>query len=131
MKEELFKEFSYYFPYVAKHAVSYEAEDEDTLIIKMNDGDVLIFDNWEKWFRHVPRDSNNMSEQECKDEFSFRLRQMMARRKFTQVQLAEKTGITQALISSYVSGKRLPSFYNLDKIAKVLRCSTDAFRYRG
>ena len=131
MKEKLFKAFSFHFPFTAKNAITYEAEDEDTLIVKMSDGDVLAFDNWTGSYRHVPRDSNNMSEQECKDEFAFRLRQMMARRKLTQMDLAELTGIPQSQISNYVSGKSLPGFYNLDRIVKVLKCSADSLIYRG
>lgn len=81
--------------------------------------------------RKLPRDSNNMSEEEYRIEFSMRLKKIMYRKGWTQDDLSEATGITQAMISRYISRKATPSFYNVDKIAKALGCSTDEFRYFG
>jgi transcriptional regulator with XRE-family HTH domain len=53
----------------------------------------------------------------------------MALEGISQCELSERTGITQPSISDYMNGKKLPSFYTVDKIAKALGCSVDAFRY--
>lgn len=46
----------------------------------------------------------------------------------TQKELAEKCGIAQATICSYENGNRIPCFYNMISIAKVLGFSLDIFK---
>lgn len=46
-------------------------------------------------------------------------------RKMTQSDLAERVGVTNATISSYEVGTRMPSFEVLVKLAQVFRVSTD------
>ena len=62
-------------------------------------------------------------------EFRQRLRRLMTRQGVSQLELSELTGIPQSTISNYLTGKFLPGFYNMDKIAKALKCSIDEFRY--
>jgi DNA-binding Xre family transcriptional regulator len=99
------------------------------LIIKLDDGDTISYDNISKSIRTMPIDANLMTEDECKYEFGLRLQRLMWRSGLTQERLSILTGITQPLLSSYVSGKRMPGLYNLDKLAKALDCSVDDFRY--
>ena len=54
---------------------------------------------------------------------------MMYIKGITQSELSNCTDIPQYLISDYIRGKRTPSFYNVDKIAKALDCSVDELRY--
>lgn len=53
------------------------------------------------------------------------LRKYRERCKFTQQQLAEKTGIAQSTIAQYENGFRKPDIVKLKKIAMVLGCTTD------
>jgi transcriptional regulator with XRE-family HTH domain len=50
-------------------------------------------------------------------------------RKITQKQLAELTGLTEAGISRYISGQRLPRIDILLKIADALGCTLDYLLY--
>lgn len=49
--------------------------------------------------------------------------------KITQKQLAELTGLTEAGISRYISGQRLPRIDILLKIADALSCTLDYLLY--
>lgn len=129
MQEEVLRNFSMYFPSFAKNMKSYKYNPPFEITVEMNDGFMLIFNSMTNSFRRLPRNCNAMSEEECKREFGFRLQNMMGRRRITQKELSEKTGIQQCLISKYINGKSAPSFYNLDKIARALGCSTEDFRY--
>lgn len=101
----------------------------DTAIIKMKNGESLLYTSLGDGFRLLPDDSNNMTFDECQHEFSIRLKNIMYQKTISQSELAKITGIPQSIISRYVSGTTLPSFYNADKIAKALDCSLDDFRY--
>jgi transcriptional regulator with XRE-family HTH domain len=50
-------------------------------------------------------------------------------RKISQKDLAEQSGLTEAGISRYISGQRLPRLDILLKIADVLHCSLDYLLY--
>ena len=39
---------------------------------------------------------------------------------FTQEQLAEKVGVTQSMISHYISGRKLPALDTLSRLCSVL-----------
>ena len=54
-----------------------------------------------------------------------RLAEILSERSMTQKDLAAATGITEAAISHYVNGTRIPRGVNLTKIAKALGTTTD------
>lgn len=129
--DDMIKRFELYFPTMSKQAIRYKADSPSTLIIELNDGDVILWDDDDTSFRHLPSDSNNMTEVQCRREFSHRLRRIMLHKGVTQMDLSTRTGIPQSQISKYASGKALPGFYNVDRIAKALNCSADELRYNG
>jgi DNA-binding Xre family transcriptional regulator len=111
-------------------AIRYESDafNMEWLIVTLDDGDRIIFDSFENTIRRIPRDSGHLSEIEARKEFGVRLRKLMFQRGITQTELSNCTNISQARLSDYITGKHSPSFYIVDKIAKVLECSTDEFR---
>ena len=129
MKEKLFEEFKLYFPLIAKKAVDWVEESGINLIVTLDDGRKVMYDDLDSTIRRLPKDSNNLTEEECAYEFGVRLRRLMWRKGVNQQELSEATGISQPMLSKYVNGKTLPGFYNLDKIAKYLKVSVDVFRY--
>lgn len=126
---DIYENVQLYFPSIAEQAVEYIERTPDILIIKIKDGRTMYYDDIEKTMRQLPKDSNNLTEEEYKREFGFRLREVMYREGITQLELSERTGISQSMLSSYTSGRNIPSFYKVDKIAKALKCSTDELRY--
>lgn len=58
-------------------------------------------------------------------EFSERLRELRKKENFTQVEVAEKLGISQPAYASWERGVKKPTQGNLVKIAQVLNVSID------
>ena len=129
MNDYVYDEFSFNFPSIAKQATSYHHISDIELIIKLENGEVVSYENINKSLRILPSDSMSLTEEECRREFAIRLKLMMTVRGTSQTKLSEATGIQQHMISDYTNGKRAPSLYNLDKIAKALNCSLDELRY--
>jgi predicted XRE-type DNA-binding protein len=117
------------FPYIAEHVRCYTPQGDFELLIHLDDGSSILYDDIYKSFRGLPANSDDMTRDECKREYGMRLTTIMDRRGISQSVLSEMTGIPQSIISSYVTGRNCPSFYQADKIAKALGCSTDDFRY--
>ena len=58
-------------------------------------------------------------------EFSERLKELRKKANFTQVEVAEKLGISQPAYASWERGVKKPTQDNLVKIAQVLNASVD------
>ena len=125
----LFDNFAMYFPSLAENTITYEELNEVELVAKLNNGRALLYDDIDHSFRMLPVNSVDMTEDECRAEFGWRLRKIMYRNGITQEELSERTGIAQSRISNYLRGKNSPTFYVVDRIAKALGCSVDEFRY--
>lgn len=68
-----------------------------------------------------------MSETELLKIFSKNLRKIMKEEKMTQKKLANEIGVDQSIISRYITGQSIPSFFTIIKIAEALFCSIDDF----
>lgn len=64
-----------------------------------------------------------MTEAEWRQEFTKKLQRKMDREGMDQRRLAQKTGLSEATISNYISGQRTPKIYPLVQIAKALKAS--------
>lgn len=117
------------YPFLYEKMESYEIISNYDIHIKMNDGSTVLYDDFDKSFRTLPAHSDEMTEEQCRREFAYRLYNLMRRKCITQQELGDKTGISQPQISLYLNARSLPSFYNVDKIAKALGCSVDELRY--
>ena len=58
-------------------------------------------------------------------DFGNTLKTLRFRENMTQLQLAQKLGLTKSVISAYETGLRLPSYDILINIAKIYNVSTD------
>ena len=128
--EKLFDNMRLYFPIIAERVVKYREDSQDLLITEMEDGNVFLYDDIDNSIRRIDYDSESMTEANCRHEFGKRLRRLMLRSGITQEDLSERTGISQASISTYMTGRNTPSFYNVVKIANVLNCSIDDLRFK-
>ena len=129
MSETVFDIFTMHFPFTAEKVSSWDQINSTEILLRLENGEELIFDEMDKTLRTLPPDKYSLSEEQCRNEFGIRLRKTLQRHNMSQLELSEITGIYQPQISNYISGKSTPSFYNVDKIAKALGCSVDELRY--
>ena len=106
----------------------YRELNEWDLLIIFKDGRRFIYDRFTNAFKGVYYDNiNEITEEQERREFAYRLRSLMGRRWINQDQLAEMIGTTQPMISRYVRGEAVPNAITLRKIAKALEYSMDDF----
>lgn len=127
--EQLVENLKLYHRTVYDSSLRIRMTNVDELTVETESGRTYLYYDRDNTIRLLPKDSDNLSEDECRCEFGWRLREMMWRKNITQETLCGKTGISRATISSYSTGRSTPSFYNADKIAKALNCSLDDLRY--
>lgn len=68
-----------------------------------------------------------MNELELIKLFSKNLKRIMKEENIKQEDLADEVGISQQMISRYVTGACLPSLYTTVKLADALFCTIDDF----
>lgn len=60
-----------------------------------------------------------------KEVFSENLRQLMARDRLTQVDLAKRLGVTKAAVNYWYNGRSIPQLKVVQSMANIFCCSTD------
>lgn len=129
IEPQLIQNLKRIYNFLYENMESYEVVTDFDVYLHMKDGRTVLYDDFDRSFRTLPKNKDDMTEDQCRLEFAYRLYRIMQRKHITQQELADRTGIAQPQISAYITGKRMPSFYNVDKIAKALGCSVDELRY--
>lgn len=111
-----------------KDVINIEELNDWDLLITFKSGRKVLYDIYTGYYKNVYYENiNELTEEQERKEFAYRLRSLMGRKWITQEQLAETVGLTQAMISRYVRGEAIPSAIVLRKISKALDCSMDDF----
>lgn len=131
MREHRFRNLQFYYPHIVEDAEQFFWDSPYEILIRLKNGNMVAYDDLEHTIRRLPKDSRKITEEESRNELGYRLYRMMRVKGVTQKELSEKTGISQSSISHYITGKKTPSFYNIDKIAKALDCPIDEFTYNN
>lgn len=121
----IYENFKLYYPNLAEKVVKYKETDKLEMIIELDDGSTVIFDDINDTIRYLPTDREEMTDEDYDREFGIRLRRLMLRSEMNQPALSSKTGITQSTLSTYINGKASPTIRKAIKIAKALDCSVD------
>ena len=129
VEESLLRNFEMIDPSSAARMVGYEMPDKFSLIITLDDGSKILYDDLLDTTRYLNLDPDSMSEEEIMMEFRYRLRHAMSIRGFNQIRLSEETGIPVSMISRYLTGDNVPSILKVIQIARALKCSLDELWY--
>ena len=125
----LIKQFKLYFPKIAANANKYYCGSSFDLIVFLENGDRVLYDNFRKTIKNMPKEDEEIDEAECRNSFGDMLQNILDRKGISRYKLSELTGFDPARISNYVNGKATPNLYSLYKLAKALDCSIDDFIY--
>lgn len=129
MINTILEDYQMFFPQLWKRTATYWENSSYELFARLDDDSVIIFDDIEKTVRRLPKNIDNLTEQEFKNEFGRRIRALMYRKGLTQEDLSNLSGISQSQLSGYITGRINPSFYKAYKIAEALDCSIDHLLY--
>ena len=129
IEECLLRNFEMADPLAYSKMISYELPDKFSLIVTLDDGRKLLYDDIIDSVRYLKSDPNRLTDDEMMKEFQYRLRHVMLTHGYNQLILSEETGISKGMINRYINGESIPSILNVMKIAKVLGCSLDELWY--
>lgn len=129
MKDLMFYDFGVNFPSYANRVIDYWEYCTYELGMHLDDGNEMIYDYMNKSIGRSPKYGDELTEQECKNEFGLRLQRILYSKGMTQEDLADAIGISRTMVNHYITGRVNPSFTKVDKICRALKCSMDELRY--
>lgn len=93
------------------------------------DGSKIDYNGLTGAFRRVEQyiDSkpDDITDADCRAAFAMNLSEFMRMRGIGQAALAERAGLSSAMISKYLNQKSTPTITNVRKIARALNCHPD------
>lgn len=101
---------------------------EYDLLIKFKDDSAMVYDTFNNISRGV-YDIEELPDEIFIKEFSRNLKKVMKQKFINQEELAKRIGVSQAMISKYMTGQSIPNAIMIKKIANALNCSTEDFYY--
>lgn len=75
--------------------------------------------------KYVDSTPDDITDEDCRSAFAANLAEFMRMRGIGQVALAERTGLSSAMISKYLNQKSTPTITSVRKIARALNCHPD------
>ena len=79
---------------------------------------------------NVKYESDDLTDEQELHEFQVNLRNLIRRKFMDQTEFAHRLGITQGMVSKYLTGRSVPDVLMLRKMARVLGCSVNDFFYK-
>lgn len=104
---------------------SFVAISDYDLIVHYKNGKRELFDIFENTRQYILYKSDSMTEEDHRKRFPDQLRKIMRRKFVNQSWLSEQTGISQGMISKYLTGEAIPGYGKLKNIANALGCQVD------
>lgn len=132
--DEMFKAFERKCSSWAERAVEVKPKHEHAIRVTLDNGDKVDYNFRTDSFRYITRDGNRdrlreINDLDCRNTFSRNLMDRMKTKGFGQATLAERTGLSSAIISKYLNKKSTPTITNAIRIADVLDCEVEELLY--
>lgn len=128
--EELFHDCCRMTPINSDKVVCWRPSGPWTLFIREVDGTEYEYNALDQTLHILwQADNDALTDEEKLVKFGYALGRKMRSAGYDAITLARATGIGQATIYRYLSGKVQPSYFNVSKICKVLHCSIGEFDY--
>lgn len=120
----LFEHYEHYDPPASERTVDEKYIGDFETIFILKDGSRILFDEMTKSTRIIIPAIDESDDIWLK-EFSRKIKKKMKFKRITQVELADRIGVSRLTVSRYINGQRVPDYLTLKKISKILNCPLD------
>lgn len=126
--DKYFMDFMYYYGGDGHDIVKWEPYDRFMVCVYYANGNKAYYDAVGSIVKNVGRrqpDVEFIDEELYASRFAWRLRSAINASSLSRAEICERTGISNASLSGYISGRVMPTIGKLYKLAKVLRCPVE------
>lgn len=118
----ILEQFRMYFPDLYDRTVDWWKSGPYHITMKLKDDSRVEFDasdNTIRWIRKIDHTTDN---ENLRKEIGRNIRKFIVYRGSSQQDVAEQSGITQAMLSRYINGTSMPGLDKLHNLAAALGC---------
>ena len=116
MLEQLYK----YFPSFRDETVDWWPSGRQFVTVRLMDGTIFEFNALDNSIKRI-RDRDYLEDEKVlSKEFAYNLRKHIQTSNMTQTEIAEKLGVTNAMLSRYVNGASIPGLTKAYRLANIL-----------
>lgn len=120
--EIFINQFKLYYPNFYNMTVDWWKSGPYHITFLLDDGSRVEFDGSDNTIRNVRPADMFTDNDEYRKEIGRNIKKFMTYRGLNQQEVSEKVGITQAMLSRYISGTSMPRVDKLNHLAHVLNC---------
>lgn len=106
---------------------SWEEYDDMSVLVRTTDGKEYFFDAFEDYARLIKRfeHADELTDEEWRRGFSYFLDREIMNSGMRRYEVAEQAGITETMLSRYLSCKAVPSSIILQRLADAIGCDVN------
>ena len=123
--ELILDQFRMYYPSLYDQGVDWWKSGPYHITVLLNDNSRVEFDSSENTIRCVSKIDRSVDNDILRKEIGRNIRKFIVYKGMNQQDVAERAGITQAMLSRYINGTSMPGIDKLHNIASVLGCHVD------
>ena len=123
--EIILDQFRMYYPSLYDQGVDWWKSGPYHITVLLNDNSRVEFDSSENTIRWVSKIDHSVDNDILRKEIGRNVRKFIVYKGMNQQDVAERAGITQAMLSRYINGTSMPGIDKLHNIASVLGCHVD------
>ncbi len=122
--DDIYNRCMRHYGFLMPQVVGWRPSGKQSIIINLSDGTSIEYHNQLNAIKNIRADDNNddITEDEVRNIFSYRLVSKMADAGMSQLDLAKVSGISQISISNYIHKKTTPSIWAAVRLADALGC---------
>ena len=119
---EMIERFKQYYPYWYDEMVDWWPSGRRSITIKLEDGSLLDYSPYEGTVRRIRINDYTTDVETLRKEIGSNIQKIIQTRGISQTEIANRCGITSAMLSRYIHGTSLPSIDKVNALAHVLGC---------
>lgn len=120
---DMFDNFREMFPTIAEKVIDWWPSGREEITVRLSNGSSMVWRDVDRSARNVRVSVDGLTEELWRKNFSYKLRDALASSGKTSQDVADEIGISRQMFSRYLNSRATPSYFVLDKLARVLRCT--------
>lgn len=120
--DRMLDQFQSYYPYLYDTMVDWWPSGRTCINVKLNDNSIIEFESFDNTIRKVKSKECDGDSESLRKTIGNNIKKMIRARSISQNEIAEKCGITEAMLSRYIHGTSMPGIDKIYILSKVLDC---------
>lgn len=114
--------FERHYSYLYEEAVDWWPSGRSCITVKLEDGMLIEYNPVDNSIRRIQPNDHAKDVEILRKDIGNNIKKIIQTRGIAQSEIAERCGITQAMLSRYIHGSSMPSIDKIYALASVLDC---------